>query len=101
MVYKVNPAVGKGARSIILGGDGQKSKMFLGKLSEFGPTREVWLDLDREHVIAIVGKRGSGKTHTLGVLVEGLSRAAESSRLSTLAAGKQHAVVIFDTLNLF
>ncbi len=101
MVYKVHPAVGKGAKSIILGGDGQKSKMFLGKLSEFGPTREVWLDLDREHVIAIVGKRGSGKTHTLGVLVEGLSRAAESSRLSTLDAGRQHAVVIFDTLNLF
>src|SRR5688572_4083072 len=101
MAFKVYPAVGKGAKSIVLGGTGQKSRTLLGNLAEFGPNREVWLDLDREHVIAIVGKRGSGKTHTLGVLVEGLSRAAESSRLSTLDAAKEHAVVIFDTLNLF
>ena len=97
--FKVNPQVGRGSKSIVLGGTGQKSRTLLGKLAEFGPQREVWLDLDREHVIAIVGKRGSGKTHTLGVLVEGLSHASQNL-LSTVDT-KDHAVVIFDTLNLF
>jgi uncharacterized protein len=101
MIFKVQPAVGRGAKSITLGGVGQKSRTLLGRLAEFGPQREVWLDLEREHVIAIVGKRGSGKTHTLGVLVEGLSHASQDGRLSNVDAIQQHAIVIFDTLNLF
>lgn len=63
--FKVQPPAGRGAKSLTLGGDGGKSRILLGRLAEFGPQREVWLDLDGEHVIAIVGKRGSGKTHTL------------------------------------
>src|SRR5438270_13896184 len=101
MVFKVHPPVGRGAKSITLGGEGQKSRTLLGRLAEFGPQREVWLDLGREHVVAIVGKRGSGKTHTLGVLVEGLSHASQDGVLSKMDPIKQHAIVIFDTLNLF
>jgi DNA helicase HerA-like ATPase len=100
-VYKVQPPIGRGAKSITLGGSGAKSKTLLGRLAELGPQREVWLDLDGEHVIAIVGKRGSGKTHTLGVVVEGLSSASRDSQLSRMDFGWRHAVVIFDTLNLF
>src|SRR2546430_16578184 len=101
MLLKVQPPIGRGAKSIILGGEGQKSRTLLGKLAEFGPQRDVWLDLDREHVVAIVGKRGSGKPHTLGVLAEGLSYTSQDSRLSKMDALHQHAVVIFDPLNLF
>jgi len=36
----------------------------------------VDLDVDRPHVGLVVGKRGSGKTYTLGVLAEGLLAAA-------------------------
>lgn len=36
----------------------------------------VGVDLDRPHVALVVGKRGSGKSHTLGVLAEGLARVA-------------------------
>ncbi|MHC3378961.1 ATP-binding protein [Haloarcula sp. H-GB5] len=36
----------------------------------------VDLDVDRPHVGLVVGKRGSGKTYTLGVLAEGLIAAA-------------------------
>jgi len=100
-LFKVQPPIGRGAKSFTLGGDGQKSRTLLGRLAEFGPQRDVWLDLDREHVVAIVGKRGSGKTHTLGVLVEGLSYASHESGVSKMDPGRQHAVVIFDTLNLF
>lgn len=35
----------------------------------------VALDLDRPHACLVVGKRGSGKSHTLGVLAEGAVRA--------------------------
>jgi DNA helicase HerA-like ATPase len=33
------------------------------------------VDLDRPHVVLVVGKRGAGKSHTLGVLAEALARA--------------------------
>ncbi|MFC7027113.1 ATP-binding protein [Halomicroarcula sp. GCM10025324] len=36
----------------------------------------VALDVDRPHVGLVVGKRGSGKTYTFGVLLEGLADAA-------------------------
>lgn len=35
----------------------------------------VAVDLDRPHVVLVVGKRGAGKSHTLGVLAEALARA--------------------------
>jgi hypothetical protein len=35
-----------------------------------GPVR---LDADRPHAVVVVGKRGTGKSHTLGVLAEGLA----------------------------
>jgi DNA helicase HerA-like ATPase len=36
----------------------------------------VEVDLDRPHVVLVVGKRGSGKSYTLGVLAEALARTA-------------------------
>ncbi len=44
----------------------------LGRLAEMGPSKEVRMDLSREHVLSIVGKRGSGKSFTLGSFLEGL-----------------------------
>jgi len=35
--------------------------------------QRVGIDLDGPHAVAVVGKRGSGKSHTLGVLAEELS----------------------------
>lgn len=35
----------------------------------------VSVDFDRPHAMCVVGKRGSGKSHTLGVLAEGLAAA--------------------------
>ncbi|ELZ93261.1 ATP-binding protein [Haloferax sulfurifontis] len=35
----------------------------------------VGLDVNRPHAAVVVGKRGSGKSHTLGVVAEGLARA--------------------------
>ncbi|MFC7130020.1 ATP-binding protein [Haloferax chudinovii] len=36
----------------------------------------VGLDVNRPHAAVVVGKRGSGKSHTLGVVAEGLTRAS-------------------------
>lgn len=35
----------------------------------------VSLDVNRPHAAVVVGKRGSGKSHTLGVVAEGLAQA--------------------------
>lgn len=74
--------------------------MTLGRLAEVGPRRSVVLDLSKEHVVAIVGKRGSGKTHTLGVLAEGLVSQVEEN-VAIGEGERDHAVVVIDTLNLF
>ncbi|WEL17706.1 HerA helicase [Halorhabdus sp. SVX81] len=37
---------------------------------------DLYLDLDGPHSILVVGKRGYGKSYTLGVIAEGLSRTA-------------------------
>ena len=54
------------------GGDNNDDWGYLGRLAEAGPVTQVRHDLAGEHVVAIVGKRGSGKSYTLGSLIEGL-----------------------------
>ena len=49
----------------------------IGRLAEIGAPKDVHLDLTLEHVLAIVGKRGSGKSFTLGSFLEGLCTTAE------------------------
>ena len=84
---------------MILGPSDSDRHVLLGRLSEIGPKKDVRLDVGKEHVIAVLGKRGSGKTHTLGVLVEALALA---DGIGTLRTGPvDRAVLVFDTLNLF
>jgi hypothetical protein len=54
----------------------------------------VHLDVAGPHVVLVSGKRGSGKSYTLGVIAEGLARIdpAIAENISTL---------IFDTLGIF
>lgn len=87
-------------RAKISGGESSQSFITLGRLAEAGRTREVRLDLDSEHVVAVVGKRGSGKTHTLGVLAEGLTARANAGE-GIGRGDPRTAVLILDTLNLF
>jgi DNA helicase HerA-like ATPase len=57
------------------------------------------LDVSREHVVSIVGKRGSGKSFTLGSLLEGLCTKSATTPINAIA--KDRAVLLFDTLNIF
>src|SRR5688572_13695246 len=93
--FKVTPAAGRRSRSVLIGRSGTAS-VNLGRLAELGPQRDVELSLSTEHVVAIVGKRGSGKTHTLGVLVEGLA-SPQSAGVRAGADRPDHAIVVFDT----
>jgi len=85
---------------VVIGDEASKTWLSLGALAEVGPRRDVVLDLSGEHVVAVVGKRGSGKTHALGVLAEGLLD--ETSAAQSIGRGERgHAVLVLDTLNLF
>ena len=73
--------------------------VLLGRLSEAGPLTDVNFDLSYEHVIAILGKRGSGKSYALGSLVEGLCTRQNSSTISHVS--RRRAALLFDTLGVF
>jgi len=76
-----------------------KEWIFLGKLAEYGRRYNVKFDVSKEKVIAIVGKRGQGKSYTLGSLVEGLCTSDSDSPIG--ATSKRRGLLLFDTLNIF
>lgn len=76
-----------------------KSWVYLGRLGEAGPLTDVRFDTDMAHVVAVFGKRGSGKSYTLGTLLEGLCTREEGS---TIAQNhRTSAMLLFDTLGVF
>jgi len=79
--------------------DDPEEWIFLGRLSEYGRRYNVKFDTSKEKVIAIVGKRGQGKSYTLASLIEGLITTRNPSSIS--AVNGKRAILIFDTLNIF
>ena len=73
--------------------------LFTGRLAEYGQRYNVKFDVTKEKVIAIFGKRGQGKSYTLGSLIEGM--VTEKSPSSISAVKRERAVLLFDTLNIF
>ena len=57
-------------------------------------SNKLWLDVVRSHVILIAGKRGSGKSYSIGVLAEELAKLPEEVR-------ENIASLIFDTMGIF
>ena len=57
-------------------------------------SNRIVVDVARAHVVLVAGKRGSGKSYTLGVIAE------EISSLPTTVS-KNTAVLIFDTMGIF
>jgi len=76
-----------------------KEWVFLGRLSEAGAITNVHFDLSSEHVISIFGKRGSGKSYTLGSILEGLCTVETNASISKI--NRTRGVVLFDTLGIF
>ncbi|WP_410765815.1 ATP-binding protein [Haloferax sp. DFSO60] len=59
----------------------------------------VALDIDRPHAAVVVGKRGAGKSHTLGVVAEGLARAPGVAPVVIDPMGVFDGLVDADALN--
>jgi energy-coupling factor transporter ATP-binding protein EcfA2 len=72
---------------------GEVASIFLGK-SLVGDQEPIYLDVDKAHVILICGKRGTGKSWTLGNIVEGIAESPPEVR-------KEIATIIVDTMGIF
>jgi hypothetical protein len=73
--------------------------VYAGRLTEYGPIEKVRFGVDDEKVVAIFGKRGQGKSFTLGVLLEGLALAKPDPKVSNV--GSPRSVLLLDPLNIF
>ncbi len=78
---------------------GRKGAVWLGKqYIQMGQTsslsNDVFMDVLRSHVVFVCGKRGSGKSYTLGVIAEGMAG------LET-AISKNLSIIILDTMGIF
>ena len=93
-------------QDIIIGRDetdkerfGSRGLIFLGKgYVKMGAytslSNKIWMDIARSHVCLVAGKRGSGKSYSLGAIAEELSdlKGEESKNIASL---------IFDTMGIF
>lgn len=94
------------AKQLVVGQREQSKRsgasILLGKVAERVPSTEyfdhsVWLDIEFPHVIFVAGKRGSGKSYDLGIILEGLS--ATSGNFSARPLG--FSSVLFDLQSQF
>jgi len=78
---------------------GNRGIIFLGKhYVKMGRTtslsNKVFLDVTRSHVIFICGKRGGGKSYTLGVIAEGISDLPEEIKQNV-------SIILLDTMGVY
>ncbi len=57
-------------------------------------SNKVYLDVAKSHVVFVVGKRGSGKSYSMGVIAEGIYDLPEEIK-------KNLAVVMLDTMGIY
>jgi DNA helicase HerA-like ATPase len=67
-----------------VGPDGVTNRLLIGRIAERGPIRNAYFRAGREFVALILGKRGSGKSYTLGVILEGFATKENRTSLSSL-----------------
>ncbi len=78
---------------------GKKGLIYLGKgyvtMGNYTSlSNHIWIDVARSHVVLISGKRGSGKSYSVGVMAEELSNLPQEVKSNT-------ASLIFDTMGIF
>lgn len=76
-----------------------RDRLLLGKLAESGRTKSLWLDASGEQVTAIFGKRGTGKSYTLGVMLEAMASGQGDTDIASLSTPR--AVLMFDIMDIF
>jgi len=78
-----------GSRGLVYLGKGYVTMGSYTSLSNF-----IYMDVARSHVVLVAGKRGSGKSYSIGAIAEELSSLPEEER-------KNIASLIFDTMGIF
>ena len=78
-----------GDRGLILVG---KSFVKMGQYTSM--SNRIYLDVARSHVVLIAGKRGSGKSYTLGVMAEEIANLPKET-------SQNIATLIFDTMGIY
>jgi len=78
---------------------GDRGLIFLGKgyvrMGNYTSlSNKIWMDIARPHVVLVAGKRGSGKSHSLGVIAEELSNLPSET-------AQNISSLIFDTMGIF
>ncbi|MER8919022.1 hypothetical protein [Mesorhizobium sp. M0802] len=98
--YELEPELSKDAR-VVAGDPAARARdtLLLGELAESGRRRRLYVDISGEQVVAIFGKRGTGKSFTLGVVLEGLAAAKGETALSTKVTPR--AALVLDIMDIF
>lgn len=78
---------------------GERGKIYLGKsyvrMGQYTSlSNKIFMDIARSHVVLVAGKRGSGKSYTLGVITEEISDLPKEE-------GQNIASLIFDTMGIY
>jgi uncharacterized protein len=94
--YIVDPII---RGDVHVGTEGEDTSIYVGLMAESGPSRRISFGGSQEFVALILGKRGSGKSHTLGVIVEGL--ATKKDRTTISHHEKRRAVLLLDPIGNF
>lgn len=99
--YRLLPEVATSVGDLMVGDPAGRGESWalLGTLAESGAKRQLKLDLTAEHVCAILGKRGTGKSYSLGVLLEGLGCGDVLTPIGINASPR--ATLVLDVLDIF
>lgn len=99
--YALDPDPTVAPGDIVAGDAAQRARdlLLLGKLAEAGRLRNLWLDISGEQVVAVLGKRGTGKSYTLGVLIEGLAAGQGDTQIAKVHTPR--AGLVLDIMDIF
>jgi len=99
--YKLEPTPWRDRGDIVAGdpAERERDKLLVGHLAESGPRRNLWLDITGEQVVAVLGKRGSGKSYTLGAIIEGLAAGLGDSPIASLTTPR--SALVLDIMDIF
>jgi len=97
--FTVKPRLSRSQQVVGAPGEVSEAWVYLGRLAEAGPLTPVHYDLAQAHVMAVFGKRGSGKSYTLGSFLEGLCTRQQETSIGQNP--RLWGVLLFDTLGIF
>lgn len=94
--FRIDPKLESG--DVIVGTEGAGTRVLVGAAAEPG-AQKTWFNASKEFVALVIGKRGSGKSHTLGTMVEALATTEAQTSISSLET--KRAVLLIDPMGNF